>query len=106
MFKFKGTTLRGEVVFGEYFKGSIYDKEGNFHEVDPKTVGLFIGLKDKHGLEVCSGDELVDKHRCKYKVIYDTNRAGYKLQPLDKTNMNSFTSFNIESVRLMEICND
>ncbi len=72
---FRGKTLKD----GEWIEGSLYIREQDVHGtlgylichvggccrlVDPKTVGQFIGLKDKHDKRIFEGD-VVLQHNSK-----------------------------------------
>jgi len=51
--KFRGLSPTGEWIYGYYLYrrgysyGIIYDENGLGTDVDPKTVGQFVGLEDK-----------------------------------------------------------
>ena len=51
----------GEWVYGQlllvFDKAFIWDNENITCTIDPKTIGLFIGLKDKNRVEVYTGDK-------------------------------------------------
>ena len=75
--KFRGKSLStGEWVYGHYY-GSLLNGdhiiiEEMFSEhisVDPKTVGQYIGIKDKKENEVYEDDIVQEKNRCGGELI-------------------------------------
>lgn len=95
-FKFRGKrTDNGEWVYGYYFKTPltaenfdadsfqsginrhcIASEHGVVYEVDPETVSLFTGLKDKRGNEWYRKDILVDASGVPCFIIdYDDDKA-------------------------------
>jgi len=75
--KFRGRDITGEwrygflgcSITGKYFIESIPEKIGNTNSktqshniVDPKTIGLFTGLKYKNGVKSYSGDIIFSEH--------------------------------------------
>lgn len=67
--KFRGKSLDNGWVYGDLVTASsphitIWTQQGNRVEVIPETVGEFIGLTDKNGVEIYTGDYL----RCKQYI--------------------------------------
>lgn len=74
--KFRGKEMHNDLgwVYGsliQYPNGACvivtFDKDGKelSYDVDPKTVGEYIGLKDRNGIEVYSGDIVEYTYMCK-----------------------------------------
>ena len=74
--KFRGKRLDGEGwVFGYYYTNGTthFIATSHMYPVEPNTVGQFIGLYDKHGVEIYHGDYV----RC---VDENTSEASYAFE--------------------------
>lgn len=73
--KFRGLSPSGKWVYGYYVerdgydKGMIYDRSGLVTDVDPKTVGQFIGLTDKNGTPIFKGDILNTNYSLNSRIV-------------------------------------
>jgi len=87
----EGTMVNGQVVYswedGKVFiVGEAIDKDGEtlvfdafsgLYEIDPKTLGRYIGIQDKNNVEICEGDILQWLYDGRYHsgvVIWDNYR--------------------------------
>jgi uncharacterized phage protein (TIGR01671 family) len=86
----KGTMVDGQVVYGWdnkiFIVGQARDKDDqslvfsaltNLYEIDPKTLGRYIGILDKDNVEICEGDILQWLYDGRYHsgaVIWDKYR--------------------------------
>lgn len=113
--KFRGKRKdNGQFVYGYVWKNLggtfIQSHEGNvyggIHEVDPETVGQYIGIKD--GLtdeEWCEGDILTPNTHAKNQelqiICYDIHQGRYKGVPSSAYELNAgnggWTGFDIKS---------
>jgi uncharacterized phage protein (TIGR01671 family) len=100
---FIASNNNGEFYSGDgvdYKDGSVWC-EGNFYEVIPETVGMFIGIKNKNGKDVYKGDVIKREDGIIAKVEWDNDTASFILKESDGKhwiNIKSPLDRNIEII--------
>ena len=94
--KFRGKNMLDKWVYGSYLYDLIhdrhfiltYDPSGNIREncINPKTVGQYIGIKDKNNTEIYGGDILKWKDKGSNFPNVITN-----IKPVVIKNLNSLS---------------
>lgn len=78
-----GVWVYGDLVHSQYKIGDTcvgqYGNTVGIHQVNPETVGQFIGLTDRTGKKIFEGDVL-SEHGSLFAVVYDKKWAKFKLQ--------------------------
>lgn len=94
--KFRGKRLdNGAWMYGDllHFVDGVYisnDNGNNMAQVDPDTVGQFIGCVDKNGKDVYEGD-VIETYSRSYIVTWFKRSSAFLLKEDEIDNLNAFT---------------
>ena len=105
VFERKRTGAFGQIITElDYDRHLIIEKNRSVCEINPETLGQYIGLKDKNGKKIFEGDILYDNfYKRNLLVKYVVEWGRYILDEIDDRDGNWLAFENVDFIEDIEI---